>query len=220
MQAGALDPQQARSAATRSSPSGRAPAGSARVRRASRISCKSGRRARRRGTPDLERNRLHGDAIAARENRHALDDVSQLAHVARPVVALEHGHDVRIDLARAEVVARAELGEEVGDELADVLRGARAAPARGSGRRSGGSTGPRETVPSRSSSSRRRLVAEMTRTRDADGLLAAHALQLAVLQNRAAAWPATLRAGRRPRPGRSCRRRPARTCRAAGPPRR
>src|SRR5262245_40080141 len=46
--------------------------------------------------PDLERNRFDRDPIAAGENGHSFDDVSQLADVARPRVALEDGDGVRI----------------------------------------------------------------------------------------------------------------------------
>ena len=55
----------------------------------SRTSCSPATRARRWASLHFQRNRVGGDAIVRREDRHPLDDVAQLADVAGPGVALE-----------------------------------------------------------------------------------------------------------------------------------
>ena len=62
-------------------------------------------RQRRRQVPRL-------DERAGRQNRRPLDDVAQLAHVARPVVLLEHPHRLLIDAGDRLLIAQVELVQE------------------------------------------------------------------------------------------------------------
>src|SRR4029078_7860863 len=85
-------------------------------------SLESARGPRRLRKPDLQRERVDGDAFARRNNRDPLHDILELANIARPGVLLEQGDDAGIDLAAAEIVARREPGEKVSNQIADVLR--------------------------------------------------------------------------------------------------
>ena len=64
---------------------------------------------------------LRLDELAARQNRGALDDVAQLAHVARPVVELEHPHRLGRDRLDVASVARVELVEERLDDERQIV---------------------------------------------------------------------------------------------------
>src|SRR4029453_315094 len=137
--------------------------------------------------------------LLALEDDDALDEVFQLAHVARPGVyleALEHvprqGHERSVVLAAVllpEVLgedgdllgAVAERGDEDIEDVEGGVGGLAEGPPRGGG-----------------PWCRRRSPGE--RTRDPAG--------------RAGAWPGAAGASRRSRRGRWCRRRRARTCRA------
>ena len=157
--------------------------------------------------------------IARAQDRHALDGVAQLADVARPVVALEQRQHVLVDGLGAEVVAGAELAEEVGRQVADVLRPL--AQRRHADRHH---AEPVEQVLAELALGDA-LVEPAVGGRDdahrhADRTARCRAAAPRRPAARAAAWPATPRAGRRPRRGRCCRRRPARTCRAASSRRR
>ena len=66
-------------------------------------------------------DRVRRDPIAGREDRHPLDDVLQLADVARPAVRSSSSTASR-RCARPEVVAGAELLQEIRHELGDVLQ--------------------------------------------------------------------------------------------------
>ena len=90
---------------------------------ACRTSCRPAAGPLRRRHPHFQRHDVRRDAIAGRQDRHALDDVAELADVAGPGVALEQrASDVGVDRARPDVVAGAELRQEVGHERPDVLR--------------------------------------------------------------------------------------------------
>ena len=118
----------------------------------------------------------------AGEDGHSLDDVPQLTDVAGPAVTLEDLHDIRIDLPAPEVVAGAELGEEVRGELADVLR-ALAKRGHPDGHDAQAIV---EVFPE---PARRDQLVEATvgggddARGDANGLLASHTLKLTVLQD-------------------------------------
>jgi len=58
---------------------------------------------------DLDRHRLAVDLIAARQNRHALNGVAQLADVARPRVILKRLKHVAGQPLGLEIIARAKL---------------------------------------------------------------------------------------------------------------
>ncbi len=80
--------------------------------------------------PNLDRDRFAREPLALRQNRHALDHVAQLARVARPGVAFEHRKDGVVELFRLEVIARAEIFEEIFREQADIVRALSQARAR------------------------------------------------------------------------------------------
>jgi hypothetical protein len=63
----------------------------------------------------------HGVGIAAGENHQPLDIVAQLAHVARPVVALQHRHGVVADAALGKSRGLRNLVHEVVDQAGNVL---------------------------------------------------------------------------------------------------
>ena len=129
----------------RSSRSGRAPAGSARARPSRAPPAARRRRARTVARPDLQRDRVGGDPIARRQDRHPLDDVAQLAHVAGPGVAFEQRAPppARSSAAGSCSARRTRTGSTAPARRCPA--GARAAPARGSARRSAGRTDPRGT---------------------------------------------------------------------------
>ena len=64
---------------------------------------------------------MHDDAVARREDQGALDDVAQLADIARPVVRLERGHRFFRDGRRRHPPLGREAREEMADQLGDVL---------------------------------------------------------------------------------------------------
>ena len=56
--------------------------------------------------PDFQRHRIRLNDVAGGQNRHALDDVAQLARVAGPGVRLQDREHGIVDPLRPEVVAR------------------------------------------------------------------------------------------------------------------
>ena len=147
-----------------------------------RTSCSPAAGARGVDRPDFQRDRLGGDSIAGREDRHPLHHVPQLADVARPGVALERRDGVGIDRPRPEVVPGAELGQEVRHELGNVLHAL--AQRRHANRHDAEAVV--EILPE--PAVRDELVEPPVGRRDdagghPDRLLAAHALELAILQD-------------------------------------
>ena len=98
-----------------------------------------------------------------RDDHRALDDVAQLADVARPGVALQRRQRLAVDRLRCACRTPARTPRPTATPAAECPRRARAAAAPGSGTRSAGSTGPRGTRPRRSRCSRLRWVAAMIR---------------------------------------------------------
>ena len=89
--------------------------------------------------------------VALGEHQRLLDDVLQLAHVARPARRRMSRASARVVDAAAPrgLVRGAELGDEVRDQAAGCPRGARAAAARAAARRAAGRRGPRGSGPPR-----------------------------------------------------------------------
>ena len=80
------------------------------------------RRRRRRAAREQPGRQIVGHhAIAAAEHQRLLDDVLELAHVARPVVAEEAGDDVGGERARLPAAARRVLAHEVVGEQRQIL---------------------------------------------------------------------------------------------------
>ena len=98
------------------------------------------------------------------EDRRALDDVAQLAHVARPRVLLEHPHRLVIHAGDRLLVARVELVDERLRSAAAGPPCARAAAAAGTQTRSAGSRDPRAACRLCTASTGSMLVAAITRT--------------------------------------------------------
>src|SRR5688572_6128490 len=73
------------------------------------------------GFGDQRRQVLELDELTRAEDDRALDDVAQLADVARPAVLIEHTHRRRFDGGHVLVVARIELGDERLDEQGQVF---------------------------------------------------------------------------------------------------
>ncbi len=63
----------------------------------------------------------HRVRVAAGEDHQPLDVVAQLAHVARPVVRLQHGHRVLADAALRQAGRLRDLVHEIVDQLGNVL---------------------------------------------------------------------------------------------------
>jgi GNAT superfamily N-acetyltransferase len=132
--------------------------------------------------PELHRDRRGGDTPPGRENRHPLDNIAQLTDVARPVMTLEHGEDVGVEVSGSKVVAGAELGEEVGGQLAHVVE-----PLAQRRHADWHDAQAVEEILAEPALGDQRVEAAIGRRHDshrhADGLLAADALELAVLQD-------------------------------------
>src|ERR1022692_3532333 len=69
---------------------------------------------------------LHGDgiarkAVALREDGHAFDDVAEFAGIAGPGVAVEQGEDGFVEHLTAEIIAGAELFQEIFGEETDIV---------------------------------------------------------------------------------------------------
>ena len=110
-----------------------------------------------------EREVLGGDQAAVAEDRRALEDVAQLAHVARPVIVEQQ---LRARRARCRPAAGRGRGRSPRGTLrsaAGCRRAARAAAAAGSRTRSAGSRGPRGTARCAIARCRSRLVAATMR---------------------------------------------------------
>ena len=60
-------------------------------------------------------------AVARREDDRPLDDVAQLAHIARPVVRLQHGHGVVADQPLGQAGRERDLLHEIFDQMRNVL---------------------------------------------------------------------------------------------------
>src|ERR1039458_5332205 len=70
---------------------------------------------------DLHGDGIAGKAVALGEDGHAFDDVAELAGVAGPGVGVEQGKDGFVEHLAAEIVAGAELFEEILSEEADIV---------------------------------------------------------------------------------------------------
>src|ERR1017187_469705 len=70
---------------------------------------------------DLHGDGIAGEAVALREDGHAFDDVAEFARVAGPGVAVEQGKDGFVEHLAAEIIAGAELFQEIFGEQADVV---------------------------------------------------------------------------------------------------
>ena len=76
------------------------------------------------GIEDFRRQQVDldaADAVARRQDQGALDDVAKLADVARPVMRLKRGHRLARQLGRLDAAFGGETGEEVVDQLRDIL---------------------------------------------------------------------------------------------------
>ena len=124
------------------------------------------------------------DRLAVAQHDRALDRVLQLAHVAGPGVAEQRARSRRrsrplIGVPLPRGGSRRKCCASSGMSLAPRAQ-RRHVELR---RRSGGSTGPRGSARPRPSASRSRFVAATMRTSTAHGLVAADALELALLQH-------------------------------------
>ena len=73
---------------------------------------------------DLLRQHVGGDGrirLAARKDQQALDVVAKLAHVARPIVRLQHGDGILADPPRSEARCLRHLSDEKLNELRNVF---------------------------------------------------------------------------------------------------
>ena len=64
---------------------------------------------------------MHADAVAGREDQRPLDDIAELADIARPVVRLERRHRLVRQRRRRDPPLGREAGEEMVDQLGNVL---------------------------------------------------------------------------------------------------
>ena len=64
---------------------------------------------------------MHADPVARRQDDRPLDDVAQLADIARPVVRLERRHRLLRQRRRRDPPLGGEAGEEMVDQLGNVL---------------------------------------------------------------------------------------------------
>src|ERR1035438_1931799 len=70
---------------------------------------------------DLAEDGIAGETVALREDGHAFDDVAELAGVAGPGVGVEQGKDGFVEHLAAEIIARAELFQEIFGQQADIV---------------------------------------------------------------------------------------------------
>src|ERR1039458_3914703 len=70
---------------------------------------------------DLDGDGIAGEAVALGQDGHAFDDVSELARVAGPGVGVEQGKDGFVEHLAAEIIARAELFQEIFGQQADIV---------------------------------------------------------------------------------------------------
>ena len=73
---------------------------------------------------DLLRQHVSGDRsirLAARKDQKALDVVAKLAHVARPIVGLQHGDGILSDPSRSEAGCLGHLSDEKLNEFRNVF---------------------------------------------------------------------------------------------------
>src|SRR5262249_20152693 len=71
---------------------------------------------------DFDGDGIARQTVAGGEDGHALDYIAELSGIARPGVAFEHREDGLIEKFAFEVVARAEIFEEVFGEQLDIVR--------------------------------------------------------------------------------------------------
>ena len=86
------------------------------------------------------------DAVARRHDQRPLDDVAQLANIAWPVVGLERSNRFLGDGWRWNASLGRETGEEMGDEVGNVLAPLAQATAVAPERHSAGNKGLRGTA--------------------------------------------------------------------------
>ena len=118
----------------------------------------------------LRRQVAQLDQPAAAEHERLLDDVLQLADVARVVVLHQAGQHLVRNAGDVLALEAVELGDQVVDQQGDVLAALGQAGQGPGGPRGCGSRGPRGTSPVRTSLARFLLVAAITRTSTGTGL--------------------------------------------------
>ena len=83
----------------------------------------------------LARHQVAADDFFVAQDHVALDQVLEFADVARPVILLQHGHQVAGKRPGAAVVLAVVVLEEIGDQVRNVALAARAAAASADSRR-------------------------------------------------------------------------------------
>ena len=169
------------------------------------------------------RSMLGADRLARLARRHdqqPLDDVAQLAHIARasrrPCSTASASSPI-VRGRQALGLGQARQHEMAGQDR-DVLAALAAATARGSARRSGGRYRSSRKRPSGISCCRSRLVEAMTRTSTSTPCPCRRRAERSAPAGRARSCPGSPAACRRPRRAAACRHGPARRCRSSRGP--